>query len=156
MSIDRALLDELISCKKQIDKVEPRQEKSQNNHRQQIMKVSWGWYFFEIFTRRNEDLPMNFSVWLIWKWPEQNIYLCRYNWDHWEHRNPDGHKIRGFHKHFYNIKKGEDIPDDAYAIECNDYSTLEQALYQLCKDYNIDYKDKLDDKIQPWALFNYK
>lgn len=156
MTLDKSLLDELISCKKQVDKVEPLQEKSQYNHKQQTIKVSWGWYLFEIFTRRNEDLPMNFSVWLIRKWPEQNIILCRYNWNHWEHRNPDWSIIRWFHKHLYDTESKEKwFADDAYAEESSEYTSLEQALFQLCKKYNIDSNWKLDDIMPPqWSLFD--
>lgn len=156
MKLDKELLEQLIACKKQVDKVEPLQEKSQYNHKQQTIKVSWGWYLFEIFTRRNEDLPTNFSVWLIRKWPEENVYLCRYNWDHWLHRNPNGEIIKWFHKHIYNIEAKEQwLSDDAYAEVSNEYASLEQALMQICKKYNIDYNGKLDGIIPPqWSLFD--
>lgn len=156
MILEDSLLSELINCKKIIEWVEPRQEKSQYNHKQQIIKVSWWWYSFEIFTRRNEDLPMNFSVWLIRKWPEQNVILCRYNWNHWEHRNPDWIIIHWCHKHQYNLASKEQwFADDAFAESTNQYETLEQALFQLMKDYNIyDENWKLENIPQRWNLFD--
>ena len=133
MILEKSLLDTLISCKKRVDKVEPREQKSQWNHKQQTIKISWWGYFFELYTRKNMDLLFNFSAWLLWKWPEWTVCLCRDNWNHWGHKNPDGQQVLGYHKHIYR-----------------------KAIYQLCIDYNIDYGDKLPYLPQKWTLFDFE
>jgi len=157
MILEKSLLDTLISCKKRVDKVEPREQKSQWNHKQQTIKISWWGYFFELYTRKNMDLLFNFSAWLLWKWPEWTVCLCRYNWNHWGHKNPDGQQVLGYHKHIYRIEDKEAwLNDDAYAEQTDQYDSLEKAIYQLCIDYNIDYGDKLPYLPQKWTLFDFE
>nr|DAQ64248.1 MAG TPA: hypothetical protein [Caudoviricetes sp.] len=40
MILDEELLNMLKTCPKSVDKIEPREEKSQHNHKQQTIKVS--------------------------------------------------------------------------------------------------------------------
>lgn len=84
------------------------------------------------------------------------MILCRYNWNHWEHRNPDWTLIHWCHKHQYNLDSKEQwCADDAFAESTNQYETLEQALFQLMKDYNIyDENWKLENIPQRWNLFD--
>lgn len=157
MILDEGLLNTLKTCPKSVDKIEPREEKSQHNHKQQTIKVSWGGFLFEIYTRKNEDLPFNFSAGLLWKSPEWTVCLCRYNGDHGSHRNPDKTIVERYHKHQYRIIDKEAwLGDDVYAEETTQYNSLETAVYQLCLDYNIDYWDKIPYLPQRWNLFDFE
>lgn len=156
--ITEKLLQELKSCDKYIEKLVPAKEKTQNNHKQQTVVIysSDKKFYFEIFIRRNIDLPNDFSIWLQWKWSEWTKTLCRYNGDHWWHRNKlDKTFIRWFHKHKYNIEYKENwLSDDAYAEEIKEYSSFQEAIGCLCKDYSINNYSTYFDTFQQSSLFN--
>lgn len=101
-------------------------------------------HLFEIFTRQNIGIINNFSAWLIYKWDLWSTYLCRYNWDYWCHKNRISWEIvKWHHKHIYNSDYVNNwLNDDSYAEETDSYNTLNQALLELFKDYNIiNYRD---------------
>jgi len=158
--IDNVLLTELKSCKKLVQKLKPNKEKTQYNHKQQTILIDSDnrKYSFEIFTRQNLDLPNDFSVWLLWKWPERAILLCRYNWDHGGHRNKlENEMIGWYHMHQYNKKyKDAWLNDDAYAEATNIYKTFPQALFTLFKDYHIEnYSDYFPELPSEKSLFTF-
>lgn len=157
--INHDLLEELKCCVKNIDKVFPRKEKTQYNHKQQTVIISsndWN-FLFELFTRQNIDLPNDFSVGLQWKWPERTIMLCRYNWDHGEHRNKLENKIiNWYHIHQYNRSYKEAwLWDDSYAEETKIYNTFLQALLEVFRNYNIvNYSEFFKELPVTWSLFD--
>lgn len=150
MELTKDLLEELKTCNKFIENVKPKTSKQQYNHKQQKISLfdNAHKYYFEIFMRQNIDLLQDFSVWLKYKGQEWEVILCRYNGDHGEHRNKlDGYKIRWFHKHTYNMEYVQEwLSDDAFATATNDYQSIEEALLQVFKDYNIqNYQDFFPD-----------
>jgi hypothetical protein len=143
MALSEETLAMLKTCNKMIIRLEPRKQKSQDNQkRQTILIISEdGGHQFEIFTRQNTDILINFTAWLIYKAPDNMTHiLCRYNGDHWEHRNKmSGEIIRGFHKHLYKTEYVENgLADDWYAEFTDVYDTLTEAIQKVCIDYNIN------------------
>ncbi len=148
----------MITSKRIIDKPKPKPKSHPWYTEIWFLMLSTDQQPFEVFMRQNKHLPERFSIGIRWKSEDWSVWLRRYNWAHWPHRNIlDDTEVTWPHIHIYNeeyISQGMDY--DKYAEETDLYTSFQQAQAVFFKDFVVEnYLEYFPDlsSLQKWLFY---
>ena len=146
--MDRDYVTSLISCKKTVKSApkksmvpDPRNDYTLRND---FTCVSSDGTVFEVFMRKNTQLPFLFSIGLLFRSEHGRFTLCRYNGKHL-HKNKiaDRNQLDDFHIHKIFDQQLSDGTDSSLDAEATTrYATFEEALCAFLQDCNISGWEK--------------
>lgn len=145
--LTQQFLDDLITCKKVVSKVERKKMVHENRHYKNTATLSSidNKYTFSMFIRVSDEFKEDFSVGLIWTNPNEfigissNIILLRCQGPH-DGKKPENFDIHhSFHIHKISVNDIEEKrykkPSNRFSVE--DFSSFEEAAWYFAEHCNI-------------------
>lgn len=156
-NLTKQLIDELISCKKEILAPPLPKNKTNGLHKETGLQLESmdKQHRFSVFIREHTELMEHFSIGLIYhRDKETDLIIVRYNGSHTHKNFLTNELIEGFHIHKVTIKAIDlGLKGEAQAAITKEYSTLQEALINFFKDLHIVNFNKYFPNLSQQPLF---